>query len=65
MVDNAAMDATTRGPLIIGGNFIEWGSKHTNFRGRRLLKTLAPLDLGIADNDVALTLISLSPAPPF
>lgn len=53
MIENVATDANTKGPLIVGGDFnawaTEWGSKHTNFRGRMLLEAFASLKLRIAN----------------
>lgn len=59
MLRNLVLDAQERSPVVIGGDFnawaIEWGSRLTNARGRVLLESFAPLEVGLANNGGAST----------
>lgn len=53
MIDHLVADAETKSPIVIAGDFnawaVEWGSKHTNARGRVLLEALARLNVNTAN----------------
>lgn len=56
IVENIAIDAATRNPVIIAGDFnawaVEWGCPLTNARGRVLLEAFSPLGVVLMNNGV-------------
>ena len=53
MLDHITADAENRSSVIIGGDFnawaVEWGSRHTNPRGVKVLETFSALNIGLAN----------------